>query len=429
MLTLYRILAWLLAPLVLRRIHASTDARQLARRPERRGFVTTSAPGAIWVHAASVGEINAAQGLIEALLKRPESPSVLLSTFTLTGAERARELFADRVIHCLAPLDTRASVRRWLDRHRPSIALIAETEIWPELYHQAGARDLPIVLINARLTERSLNRSRRFGRLFKRAMNSVSMALCQSREDAERLHKLGLPDGRSQITGNLKFDTTLPADIGPRARELRLQWGDRPCWVAGSTRPGEEMMMLDAQRQLLENYPKALLVLAPRHPERADEVAEMIDDAGLQWQGIGEQIRGETSVVLVNRIGVLMPCYAAAAVAFVGGSLVNIGGHNLLEPAAIGKAVLAGPHLHQQGEAARALGQAGAMITVTDAVQLGGAVGELWQNPERALDLGRKAMDVVESGRGSLRRTLRLLENHLPAVRADADPQGLQRSS
>lgn len=429
MLTLYRILAWLLAPLVLRRIHRSEQAELKARRPERRGFVSPSASGAIWIHAASVGEINAAQGLVEGLLKRPDSPPILLSTFTLTGAARAQELFADRLLHCLAPLDTRASVRRWLDRHRPAIALIVETEIWPELYHQAGASGLPLILVNARLTERSLKRSRRFGRLFSRALESVSLALCQSDDDAARLHQLGLPAGRSHITGNLKFDTTLPADIGVRARDFRQQWANRPCWVAGSTRPGEELVVLAAQHQLRDARPDALLILAPRHPERAGEVAELIESAGLQWQTLGEQVDPGTSVVLVDRIGVLLPCYAAAAVAFVGGSLVNIGGHNLLEPAAIGKAVLAGPHLHQQSEAARALGQAEAMITVTDAAELSAAVNELWQNPERALELGRKAMAVVESGRGSLRRTLKLLESHLPAARADENDCSNQRSS
>lgn len=429
MLTIYRILAWLLAPLVLHRIHRSEQAALQARRPERRGFVAPVAPGAVWVHAASVGEINAAQGLIEALLQRADGAPILLSTFTLTGAERARELFADRLIHCLAPLDTRASVRRWLDRHRPAIALIAETEIWPELYHQADQRGLPIILVNARLTERSLKRSRRFGRLFSRALESVHLALCQSDMDAQRLHQLGLPAGRSQITGNLKFDTTLPADIGPRARALRQQWGERPCWVAGSTRPGEEEVILAAQQELRDACPNALLILAPRHPERAAEIARLIEDAGLKWQYLGEEIRPETCVVLVDRIGVLLPCYAAAAVAFVGGSLVNIGGHNLLEPAAIGKAVLAGPHLHQQAEAATALGQADAMITVADATELAAAIDALWRNPERALALGRKAMTAVESGRGSLRRTLKLLESHLPAARADDQGRSDQRSS
>lgn len=418
MLTLYRILAWLLAPLVLARIHRSSNPELQARRPERRGYVTTSTAGAIWVHAASVGEVNAVQSLIEALLERPRSPPLLLSTFTLTGAERARLLFGDRVIHCLAPLDTLTSVRRWLDQHHPALALIAETEIWPELFHQAARRDLPIILVNARLTERGLRHSRRFGRLFSQALESVSLALCQSEIDAERLHRLGLPADRSRITGNLKFDTLLPADMGPKARALRQQWGDRSCWVAGSTRPGEEELILAAQQQLMQTSPGALLVLAPRHPERAAEVARLIAATGLKWQVLGAQVKPETSVVLVDRIGVLLACYAASAVAFVGGSLVNIGGHNLLEPAAIGKAVLAGPYLHQQGEAARALSAAEAMIIVNDSSELAEAVDNLWRNPELALDQGRKAMQVVESGRGSLRRTLKLLESKLPAARA-----------
>jgi 3-deoxy-D-manno-octulosonic-acid transferase len=420
MLTLYRIMAWLVAPLAVRRLHRGAGAALQARRQERLGRVSPKVTRAIWVHAASVGEVNAVQGLIEALIGRAESPAVLLSTFTISGAERAQALFGDRVDHCFAPIDSRASVRRWLAAQRPSVGIIAETEIWPELYNQARHMELPLLLVNARLTERSLQRARRFGRLFRQALQGIELALCQSEADAERLQQLGLPQDRSEVTGNLKFDTPLPGDIGPRARELRQQWGERACWVAGSTRPGEETIVMAAHRQLLKHHPQALLVLAPRHPERADELARQAAAAGLSTQRIGETIRPDTRIVLVDRIGVLMPCYAAAAVAFVGGSLVNIGGHNLLEPAAIGKAVLAGPHLHQQSDAATALGAAGALIVVDDDHALAAAVDRLWRQPENALALGRQAMAVVESGRGSLRRTLKLLERHLLSARAGA---------
>jgi 3-deoxy-D-manno-octulosonic-acid transferase len=416
MLTLYRILARLLAPLLLKRLQRDASPQMQARAPERLGQVKAPRTGSIWIHAASVGEVNAVQGLVEALLQNPARTSLLLSTFTLTGAERARALFGDRVDHCLAPIDTRAAVSRWLDAHRPALALIAETEIWPELYHQAGQRQLGLILINARLSERGLARSRRFGRLFARALQSVSLALCQSEQDGQRFRQLGLPAEKIEISGNLKFDITLPPDIGPQARLLREQWGARPCWVAGSTREGEELQLLEAQRQLKREFPNALLILAPRHPDRAEEVAGLIRDARLEWQAYGETVRETTDVVLVDRIGVLLPCYAAAAVAFVGGSLVPIGGHNLLEPAALGKAILAGPHLDNQTEAAQALRAAGALLNVAEATALAETVARLWRQPELALEHGGQALAVVEQGRGSLRRSLKQLEPYLTAA-------------
>jgi 3-deoxy-D-manno-octulosonic-acid transferase len=416
MLTLYRILAWLLAPLLFKRLQRNASPELRARGGERRGRVHPRTTGAVWVHAASVGEVNAIHGLVEALLARPNPRPLLLSTFTLTGAERAQALFGDRVDHCLAPLDTRAAVGRWLAAHQPALALVAETEIWPELYHQCGRRGVELVLVNARVSERGLARSQRFGRLFAGALGAVNLALCQSEQDAARLVRLGLPEERTAITGNLKFDTSLPADIGPSARRLRQQWGARPCWVAGSTRPGEETILLAAQKQLLAEWPNALMILAPRHPERAGELVRLITAQELAWQKLGEEIRPETEVVLVDRLGVLLPCYAAAAVTFVGGSLVPIGGHNLLEPAAIGKAVLAGPHLDNQAEAAQALSQAGALVRVNDSASVADAVTRLWREPELALDLGGKALAVVEQGRGSLRRSLKKLEPYLNAA-------------
>lgn len=422
MLTLYRILVWLVSPLLLRRLQrpAAGHPERAEQRAQRLGRFTldrTASP--IWVHAASVGEVNAAQGLIRAL--RPsESNPVVVSTFTVTGAARVAELFGDSVESVYAPIDTWFSVRRWLNAVAPRACLVIETEIWPELFVQIGRRGLPLALVNARLTERSLRRTRRARGLFRRVMDACSLAICQSKDDAERFEQLGLTPERIQVSGNLKFDNPLPENIGRRAIELRRRWGPRPAWVAGSTRPGEEGIVLEAHRTLRSRVPEALLILAPRHPDRAAEIESQIRSAGLGLQGPDESVAAETAVVLIDRLGVLLDCYAAASAAFVGGSLVDIGGHNLLEPAAFGKAVIAGPHLHQQAEAAAALRANDALVEVADADDLARAVESIWSHPERALEQGRAALEVVENGRGSVRRTLRLLEPLLIS-RSEAD--------
>ncbi|AKS41027.1 3-deoxy-D-manno-octulosonic acid transferase [Wenzhouxiangella marina] len=411
MLWLYRSFALLASPWMVRRLHRdASDGTERERLIERRGQVEPAGESPIWIHAASVGEVNAVRALVEALLARPEHPEILISTFTLSGARQVRSLFGDRVAHRLAPIDRPGPTKRWLEALRPRLGLVVETELWPELFHQAERAGIDLILINARLSERGFRRSMRLRPLFRQALDAVRLALCQSERDAERLTLLGLEESRCRVTGNLKFDASLPQDLGSRVRELQAQWGARRAWTAGSTRPGEEAILLEAHRQAREACPDGLLVLAPRHPERAAEVAELIDAAGLKQQRLGETIERDTAVVLVDRIGVLQACYAASAVAFVGGSLVELGGHNLLEPAACGKPVLAGPHLDNQRAMAEALQGSGAFTPMQTAEALASAVIGFWQHPETALEQGRAALSVVEQGRGSLRATLRQLE-------------------
>jgi 3-deoxy-D-manno-octulosonic-acid transferase len=417
----YRLLAHLLSPLLTWRLNRSLDdpALKQRNRRERRGRIDPVGSAPIWIHAASVGEVNAIRPLAEALLKRYPSIPLVISTFTLTGAEQVKQVFEERVAHRFLPADTPGAVRRWLDTLQPRVALIAETELWPELFHQAGLAGLDLILINARMSERGLTRSLRFRPVFAAALNNVSSALCQSREDADRLIRLGLAPGRARVVGNLKFDTPLAATTLDQARHLHAQWGARPCWVAGSTRPGEEPVVLAAHRALLARHPDALLVLAPRHPQRIDEILSILADGGWSVQRLGESITTSTEVVLVDRIGVLQACFAAASVAFVGGSLVDIGGHNLLEPAALGKPVISGPHLDNQAPMRDALIAAEALSIVRDADALSAAVSAFWSDPQMALSQGRAAMAVVEQGRGSLEATLDAFRPRL-----DAAPRG-----
>jgi len=419
MLQVYRVLTTAAGPLalLLLRWRAAGPVRLRSRWKERSGrFERAPGKPVIWIHAASVGEVNGVQGLVRTLARRNPEHRVVVSTLTATGRERAENLFGEQVQTLFAPIDSYARVRRWLDRLDPAMGLIAETELWPELLIACQQRALPLVLVNARLAPRAMRLYRRFRPLFRRALEGVSRVICQTEADARRFAELGVADDRLRVAGNLKFDMPLPADLGEQVRSLRARWGERPAWVAGSTRSGEDALIIDAHRQVLAARADALLVLAPRHPERSDEITQLLNQAGLDWQTIEQAIAPETRVVVVDRIGALLACYAAASVAFVGGSLVDIGGHNLIEPAACGKPVIAGPFLHQQAEAADALIAADGLMRVENAQQLAAAVIELWRSPEQALHYGGNALEVVEQGRGSLRRTIRQLEDLLSAT-------------
>ncbi len=419
MLSVYRLFALAAGPLVLGwlRWKSAGPAELRARWRERSGYVPTADAPVLWIHAASFGEVNAVQALVHSLLERYPTHNLVLSTFTATGLERAEQLFGDRVTTTFIALDTPGRVKRWLARLKPQAGIIVETEIWPELFRQCRVKDIPLVLVNARLAPGAMKHYRRWQSLFSPALEAVAVAAARSEEDAERFRQLGLAEERIRVTGNMKFDMPLPGDIGQRAGALRQRWGDRPVWVAGSTRDGEEEIVLAAHERILKERGDGLLVLAPRHPPRCKAIRQMLDERGMVHQSIGETIDPQTRVVLVDGLGLLLSCYAAAPVAFVGGSLVNIGGHNLLEPAAFGKVVIAGPHLQQQADMAAALEHAGALATVADDIELAREVLRIWNDPQLALERGRAALGVVEHGRGSVRRTLRLIE---PVVSAAA---------
>lgn len=411
---MYRLLARCLAPLAYRRLRRGGDP---LRAPERLGRVP-AAGGELWIHAASAGEVNACAPLVRALLDRDATARVLVSTMTGTGAQRVATLFAEstRVRHLFAPLDTPKAVSNWLGQTRPRLALVVETELWPELFAVCDETGIPLVLVNARVSEGAYRRYRRFRGLFGPTLEAVDAALCQSSADAGRLADLGLPEDRIRVIGNLKFDFEPPADLETRARALTDRWGQRPAWVAGSTHAGENEIVLDAHRQVLEQHPEALLVLVPRHPERAGRVMRQARAAGLNpITGESTDLRHH-SVVVIDVMGMLLACYAAGRIAFVGGSLVTgIGGHNLLEPALCGKPVLTGPFLEDQRRMHDELAAAGALGVVRDAGELAVEVSALLSDSARALAMGRAGRNRVRAGRGAVARTVAALEVFLPA--------------
>jgi 3-deoxy-D-manno-octulosonic-acid transferase len=416
----YIVLAYLLAPVVL----GTMALRGFRDRSHWEGFSQRFGLGArvrggrsIWVHAVSVGEVQASAPLVNALLARfPETPLVL-TTVTPTGRARARALFKDRVDVRFLPIDLPGSVARFFDRVQPQLAVILETEIWPNLYHRCGRLEVPLVLASARISPRSVKSYRRLVGLFRQTLSHGIFIAAQSPQDAERFCSIGASPERTHVVGNIKFDFSLPPNIEAQGTELRRLLGmDRPVWVAGSTHDKEEDVLLAAHRQVRHRYPDALLVLVPRHPPRFGEVAAALKEQGIRFvtrQG-GAAAAGDTEVYLVDTLGELLSFYSAGDVAFVGGSLVPIGGHNLLEPAALGLPVLAGPNNFNSADVAKLLVESGSVRLVHDAGELAVAVGELLADPAARSGMGARGRRVVEENRGAVRRLMEFLEPLLP---------------
>ena len=384
---------------------------------ERLGLGAPLAAPPIWVHAVSVGEVQAAAALVIALRERyPETP-VLVTTFTPTGAARARALFRGAAEVRFLPFDLPGSVRRFLDRARPRLAVIVETELWPNLYRQCRLRRIPLVIASARLSRRSIDRYRRLGALFRETVRGGVVVAAQGEGDAERFRALGAAAERTHITGNLKFDLSLPPDIAEHGRALRGQYAPtRAVWVAGSTHGGvEEEAVIEAHRRVRALHPAALLVLAPRHPNRFGEVADWLERRGIAFArrsrssaaaGAGDS----PEVLLLDTLGELLYFYAAADVAFVGGSLAPIGGHNLLEPAALGLPVLTGPNNQNGEDVARLLLDCGAAEVVRNGGELGSRVAELLSDQALRMEMGNRGRAAVDRNRGALEKLMHLIE-------------------
>ena len=389
--------------------------------PERLGFGPAVVAGGLWVHAVSVGEVQAAASLVRALRRRyPELP-LLLTTSTPTGRGRARSLFGDDVALRYLPYDLPGPVRRFLDRTRPRLGVVLETELWPNLYRQCGRRGLPLVLASARLSARSVRRYRLLGGLLRATLAHGVVVAAQSEADAGRFVELGADPAQCRVVGNLKFDFELPADAEAGGRALRAMLGAaRPVWVAGSTHDGEEELVLDAHAQLRGAQPDALLVLAPRHPPRFAAVAALLRRRGVAFvtRSSGATPTAATEVLLLDTLGELVLFYAAADVAFVGGSLVPVGGHNLLEPAALGKPVVTGRYTANAAPVARLLVEAGAAEVVDDGAALGASVARLLSDPAARRAAGDRGHAAVSANRGALARFLALIEPLVRAARA-----------
>ncbi|HXN10849.1 MAG TPA: lipid IV(A) 3-deoxy-D-manno-octulosonic acid transferase [Steroidobacteraceae bacterium] len=414
---LYTLLVWLALPaLSLRVLLRGLREREYWQGGWARfGFGTRRPPGGIWVHAVSVGEVQAAAVLIAALRAHVPGVELTLSCATPTGRARARAVLPGLEVR-FAPYDTPGCVGRAFARLRPRLLVVLETELWPNLLRGAWRRGIPTLIASARISQRTARIYARLPGLLRDTLAANVWVGAQSVADAERFAALGVDPARLSVVGNLKFERTMPAEIGARGARARARYApDRPVWTAGSTHAGEEAILLAAHRLLRAAQPRALLVLAPRHPERFDALAAAIAAQGFRCQRRSRDLPQDgadpdSEVLLLDTLGELPEFYAAADVAFVGGSLVPAGGHNLLEPAALALPVLAGPALFSAPDVAQALRDAGALTIVQDAGGLAAALRALLDSPAERARSGAAGRAVIEANRGALERLLRLID-------------------
>lgn len=413
--TLYTVLFHLGLPLVALRLWLRARKAPAYRQRIGERFamgLPAMQPGGIWVHAVSVGESIAAAPMIRALLTRYPQLPITVTCMTPTGSERIRAMFASepRIQHCYLPYDLPWAAGRFLDHVRPVLGIIMETELWPNHINQCARRSIPVVLANARLSERSARGYGKFARLTRPMLAQMSWIAVQTEAEAQRFRDLGARSECVAVTGSIKFDLSIDPQLLKDAADLCQQWQatQRPIWIAASTHAGEDESVLSAHRQLLVSHPDALLILVPRHPERFASVHDLCMQQGFATvrRSLKQPVGPETSVLLGDTMGELLFLYALADIAFVGGSLVPNGGHNLLEPAALAKPVLSGPHLFNFLEIAALLRDAGALSEISDAASLSAAVQRLFDQPQLARSMANAGLQVMKANQGALQRLL-----------------------
>ncbi len=413
---IYSAISYLLIPFVLLRLlwRSRRNPAYRKRIRERFGYSDLSFERSIWIHAVSLGESLIAISLIKKLRLRYPTLPIVVTTMTPTGAARIQAVLSDSVSHVYVPYDLPTAVRRFLGRIKPVIAVIVETELWPNLFAACREQSIPIVIANGRLSERSASGYRRIALLTREMLSTVSLLMAQGKADAERYIALGMNPSRVVVTGNIKFDLELPSDLIPRSEVLRMHLGkERPVWIAASTHAGEEEIILKAHHLIRKTEPEALLILVPRHPERFTSVAELLTQQSLPFvrRSQGVACQADTAVFLGDTMGEMFLFYAACDVAFVGGSFAPIGGHNLLEPAALAKPVISGPQLFNFTEIAELLDQAQALVKVQDASSLANAVLQFFADSALRKQKGEFARQVVETNRGALAKHIDLISN------------------
>ncbi|WP_129210669.1 lipid IV(A) 3-deoxy-D-manno-octulosonic acid transferase [Candidatus Pseudomonas adelgestsugas] len=413
--TLYSYLFYLALPLVLLRLWLR--ARKVPAYTKRvRERFAYSLPvmnhGGIWVHAVSVGEIIAAAPMIGGLIKRYPTLPITVTCMTLTGSEHIQILFAHepRIQHCYLPYDLPCAAKRFLDHVQPELAVIMETELWPNHIHACAQRGIPVALANARMSARSVKCYARFAKLTSSMLAKINLFAVQTRTEAQYFLSLGARQETIDVTGSIKFNLTIDPQLPMRAAALREQWGasERKIWIAASTHEGEDKVILAAYRQLLENYPDALLILVPRHQERFSQILNLCRQQGFATvcRSSGEPVKARTSVLLGDTMGELLFLYALADIAFVGGSLVPAGGHNPLEPVALAIPVIMGIYSFNFFEISAMMRNAGALLEVHDAQELAEAVRQLFALPQDAHKMAEAGLKVMQANQGALKRLL-----------------------
>jgi 3-deoxy-D-manno-octulosonic-acid transferase len=395
-------------------IRSYRSPRYNKRIKERYGLHNFNSQGGIWIHAVSVGETIAAVPLVKALQNHYPQTTITITTMTPTGSEQVAQHFSDSVQHCYIPYDLPCSMKRFIRRLKPELVIVMETELWPNMVYQLHCKNIPILLANARLSERSQQGYQKILSLVKPMLNQLSAVAAQYQADGDRFLNLGLQKDKLHITGSIKFDITVTKQIYTQIQHLKSLWSDkRPIWIAASTHKGEDELLLEAHQQILSQYPDSLLILVPRHPERFDQVADLIQQANLRFIRKTEltYLDASISVLLGDTMGELMSLFGTANVAFVGGSLVKHGGHNPLEPAAFALPVIMGPHTFNFASVCNKLSDAGALVTVDSTQTLASTVIHWFSNVKDARKTGEQALNVLKLNQGALEHHINLIHH------------------
>ena len=416
---LYTLLFYVALPFILLRI--LWQSRKIKgyrhRLLERFGYIDALDPDkkSLWLHAISVGEVIAAIPLIEALLKDYPQYILMVTTTTPTGSEQIHKNFGNRIHHVYLPYDLPGSVNRFLKRVHPQLAIIMETELWPNVLYYSHRKSIPILLANARLSEHSMRNYQHIIQITRKMLSQITCVAAQSDLDGQRFLQLDLAPNRLLVTGNIKFDLHLPDSLIEEGKNLRKNWGFHLTLIAASTHEGEEIIILKAFRQLRHQFQDALLILVPRHPDRFDEVARLCESTGFSVakRSLHKVPRPKDDILLGDTMGELRLLYAASDVAFIGGSLVPVGGHNLIEPAAIHLPIISGPNLQNFLTISNLLKTAHALIIVSDSRSLFINAARLFNNPRERKNLGERAYQVSIANTGALNKHIQWINTQL----------------
>ncbi|MFK0569712.1 lipid IV(A) 3-deoxy-D-manno-octulosonic acid transferase [Endozoicomonas sp.] len=416
----YSLLLYLISPLAMVRLflRSRKAPEYWQRKSERFGFFNLPPSGkpVIWVHSVSMGETIASAPLVKQLQKRYPDHRILITTMTPTGSAQVRKIHGDSVEHIYASYDLPGAVKRFLDKVKPVVAIVIDTELWPNTIAACHKRRIPVLIVNARLSERSARGYGRFSFLTRPMLKQIDRVAAQNDETARRFLAIGLPEKQLCNTGSIKFDLDVSPEVIAAGKALREKWqegmgDDIHILVAASTHEGEDQQVLDAFKTILADVPKMRLLLVPRHPERFNRVYQLIQDNQLSVvrHSLGTQPQETTRVILGDTMGEMMKLFAASDIAYVGGSLVPTGGHNMLEPAALNLPVLSGPHVFNFAEISDSLVKAGGLKIVSSSEELAQETIRLIQNNNEYEEMSRHAGEFVSANRGALDRVLTLV--------------------
>lgn len=425
---LYICLSYLVLPFLVLRLWFKSLRQPAYRHRIQERFACFQKPSrkiSVWIHAVSLGEVIAAGPLIEKLLLNYPEKNIVLTTTTPTGSQKAIAFFkqaiaAHRLYHYYIPFDAPYFIHRFLKKLHPTLIIIMETELWPNWFSVCHKKRIPIIIANARLSAHSQKGYRRIQPLAEHTLACVTQILAQSREDADRFIQLGMRANHVHVLGNIKFDLKIPDNVHEKAQQFRAQWKkNRPVFIAGSTHPGEEEIILQAFKMIKTKYSDALLILVPRHPERFDKVAEMSEKMGFNTllrtnlDNSSSTVRAHMDVLLGNTIGEMLLFLAASDVAFIGGSLIPQGGHNILEPAALYVPVITGPQMFNFQKIYDEFVQSESLITVTDATSLAQSVLSLFEDPLLREEYASLGFKIIEKNQGALEKHLKVFNTYL----------------